>query len=182
MCKTQILISHIRSSEFCLRCAGKSYSSRSSVTLPFNLQCVTEALLLYDCEEGGHVPSVDAHVQGMLGKVVRGHSLVQWTDEWREMGVRGDPLFSLSPSLPLLPFVCLSFLHIRAHVSVCVCAFSRVCVCIWACVCVCLLWAHSRSMLLIDSCGCWAAHWRRGQSSNEFLHLVPLAPTPTPPP
>lgn len=42
--------------------------------LPFNLQRVTEALLLYDCEEGGHAPSVDARVQRMLGKVVRGSS------------------------------------------------------------------------------------------------------------
>ncbi|KAA8590947.1 hypothetical protein FQN60_001890, partial [Etheostoma spectabile] len=38
---------------------------------------------------GGHVPSVDARVQGMLGKVFRGHSFFQCTDEWREMGVRG---------------------------------------------------------------------------------------------
>lgn len=108
-------------------CAWKSWSNHFSITLPFNLLCVTEALLLYDCEEGGHVPSVDARVQGMLGKVVRGHSFVQWTDEWREMGVRGDPPFSLSPSLPLLPFVCLSFLHIRVRVCVCAC----VCVCCW---------------------------------------------------
>ena len=42
-----------------------------------NPRRVTEALLLYDCEEGGHVPSVDARVQGMLGKVVKGRSLVQ---------------------------------------------------------------------------------------------------------
>lgn len=73
--------------------------------------------------------------------------------------------FPLSPSLPLLPFVCLPLLH----------------VCVRACVSVLLL-ANSRSMLLIDSCGWWAAQWRRGQSSNEFLHLMPLALTPTPVP
>lgn len=79
MCKTQIFISHIIvqervssvvSEEIMKRLLFCKSASKFAV-------CLTEALLLYDGEEGGHVPSVDARVQGMLGKVVRGHSLVQ---------------------------------------------------------------------------------------------------------
>ena len=49
-----------------------STSDPISRALPLNLQRVTEALLLYDCGEGGHVPSVDAHVQGDAGKSGQG--------------------------------------------------------------------------------------------------------------
>lgn len=116
------------------------------------------------CKEGRNVPSVHASVFGCWEKwseVTRSSNEQMSGGRWGSE-VTLFPL-SLSPLHSLLPFFCLSFLHMRV------------------CVCVCLLLAQSRSMLLIDSCGCWAAHWRRGQSSNEFLHLMPLAPTPTPP-
>lgn len=74
------LISHISGQNtsltgFCLETMMQPLFHKS--ILQSEAYWVTEALLLYGCEEGGHVPSVDARVQKMLEKWVRGHLLIQ---------------------------------------------------------------------------------------------------------
>lgn len=155
--KTQILISHIfRFLSGMLRGnrqARYHFFSSSPVSLS-----VTEALLLYDIGGGWTCSICMTHVSEGGGCWEKWSGVVRSSNEQMSGGDGGQRWPSFLP----LPF-CFLFFHLSAspfsiytHTHVCV----SVCMCASWCmvVCVCLLLAHSRSMLLIDSCGCWAAH------------------------
>lgn len=101
-----------------------------STTLPSNVQCVTEVLLLYDCEEDRHVPSVDSRVHGCWEKW---SGFIHCSNEQMSGGRWGSEV-TLSPLSPL----CFLSFHFSAspfsifvYMCVRVCYWPRADLCYW---------------------------------------------------